>query len=242
MLALILHLAGCRSLLYYPTPAHPFDPERAMKLEVEGAQLRIATRRREGGPAILYFGGNAEDVTLTLEDLARLFPDHALYLMHYRGYGGSTGSPTEAALQADALALYDTVRKQHPRISVLGRSLGSGIAIRLASERPVERLALITPYDSMASVAKGHYPYLPTGLLLQDKYESLKIAPQIKAPTTLIVADHDEIIPRRHSDALLAAFTPGVATEHVVPGTDHNDIGGHPLYGRLLRDAAQVGP
>jgi len=244
LLALALYLTGCawlytmqRSLLYYPTPEHPFDPARATTLDVGDATLRIATHAHEGSEAVLYFGGNAEDVALTLPQLERLLPDRALFLMHYRGYGGSTGSPREKELHSDALALYESVHRAHPHISVIGRSLGSGIALRLATERPVDRLILITPYDSIANVAQTHYPYVPIGLLLKDRYESWKLAPQIKVPTTVLVAAHDDVIPRKHSNALMKAFMPGIATQHVIPETDHNTISGSAMYETLLRDA-----
>jgi len=107
----LLYLAGCaavyslqRSMLYHPQPAQLAAP--SLMLPVDGATVQIGVQARPGAPAILYFGGNAEDVSAVLPQLARLFPDHALYLMHYRGYGQSTGQPTEVALHADAQRLF----------------------------------------------------------------------------------------------------------------------------------------
>ena len=113
--------------------------------------------------ALLYFGGNAERLDASRDEFARLFPDRTVYLLSYRGYGASEGQPGEAALFGDALALYDAARARHPRrrYAVIGRSLGSGVASYLASQRPVERLALVTPFDSLAEVAQAHYPVVP---------------------------------------------------------------------------------
>ena len=93
--AVLLYLAGCaamygwqRSLLYFPQPSRM--AVASMTLPVEGASVQVSVQALPGAPAILYFGGNAEDVSGTLPQLVRLFPDHALYLMHYRGYGQST--------------------------------------------------------------------------------------------------------------------------------------------------------
>lgn len=225
-----------RSLLYHPTPP---STRPAETLAVEGAVLRYAVLRPnspESDPAaLLYLGGNAEDPSYSLQELAASFEGYALYALHYRGYGGSSGTPSEAALQADALALLDRLRERHPRITLVGRSLGSGIAVRLAAERPVERLVLVTPYDSMTAVAARHYPWLPVRWLLTERYESWREAPRVKAPTVLLAAAGDTLIPPTHAEALLRHFRPGVATLHVLAGTDHNNVQQHPDYGPLMR-------
>jgi pimeloyl-ACP methyl ester carboxylesterase len=200
----------------------------------------VTVRPSATGDALVYFGGNAEDVSYALPVLARAYPQHALYLLHYRGYGGSTGEPSERALFADALALFDDVHREHPNIVVVGRSLGSGVATYLASKRPVARLVLVTPYDSLEDVAVRHYPYLPVRWLLRDRFESSKYAPRITAPTLVIAAEHDEIIPRASTDALLARFRHGLAVFKVVTGTTHNTISESPEYVSLLRGAPGV--
>jgi uncharacterized protein len=239
----LVYLAGCaavyglqRSMLYHPQPAR--QAVASLTLLVEGASVQVSVRPlAPGAPAILYFGGNAEDVSGTVPQLARLFPDHALYLMHYRGYGGSTGQPGEAALHADALALYDLVRRDHPEIKLLGRSLGSGVAVRLASERPVARLALVTPYDSIEAVAVEQFPWLPVRWLIQDRFDSAAIADRITAPTTLLIAERDTLIRPERAAQLAQRFKPGVARSVVMEGADHNSIGGSPLYDQALVEA-----
>jgi pimeloyl-ACP methyl ester carboxylesterase len=162
------------------------------------------------------------------------FPDSAIYLLHYRGYGGSSGKPSEEALFNDALTLFDEVHAQHPDVDVVGRSLGSGVAVYLASQRPIARLVLVTPYDSLQELGVRQFPYLPVRWLLRDKFESWRFAPRVTAPTLLIAADHDEIIPRESTELLRSRFKPGVASLVVLPGTDHNTISSNPEYIPLL--------
>jgi len=224
-----------RSLIYFPQPREFGKGATTITLPVEGAALVVTTRPRGGPNALVYFGGNAEDVSCNLPGFAAAFPDHAVFLPHYRGYGGSSGKPTEAALFADALALFDKIYAEHRNIMVVGRSLGSGVAVYLASQRPVTRLVLVTPYDSIEELAVRQFPYLPVRRLLLDKFESWKYAPQITAPTLVIAAEHDEVIPRASTDSLLTRFGAGVATLRVLAGTSHNTISESPAYLPLLK-------
>jgi hypothetical protein len=197
-------------------------------------EVFIASRKHEGAKAVVYFGGNGDDVSKTLPELAKTYSNHALYLLHYRGYGGSPGLTTEAALTADALALFDRVYAKHQEVVVIGRSLGTGMAVQLASVRPAARLVLITPYASLADLAAQRYPYVPVNLLLIDKYDSQRFAPKISAPTLVVVAENDEIIPALSSEQLLSRFQPGVARMQVIPGVGHNSILESPLLHALL--------
>lgn len=226
------------SLLYFPTQA-PLGTtvDTALQLGVEGAELRVAIRPRPGPQALIYFGGNAEDVSLALPVFAAAFPDHALYLLHYRGYGGSSGAPSEQALHDDALALFDHVLRDHPSIVVIGRSLGSGVAIRLARRRPAQRLVLITPYDSLVEIAAEHYPLFPVRWLMRDSYDSGQHAPDITIPTLILAAEHDEIIPRASTERLHARFAEGVATYVILPGSGHNTISHGAAYFETIRSA-----
>lgn len=216
--------AAQRSFIYYPPATPMFLAPKTSTLEVPGAVLRVSERPLQGDKALIYFGGNAEDVSASLPLLDAAFPDHALYLPHYRGYLGSTGKPSERALVADALALFDRVAAGHKEIVVIGRSLGSGVAVQVAAVGPVKKLVLVTPFDSLQALAARHFPYFPVRWLLRDKYESWRHAPQVKAPTLLLVAERDEIIPAQSSERLLAHFPNGVATMQVVGGAGHNTI------------------
>ncbi|NHZ94985.1 alpha/beta hydrolase [Massilia sp. CCM 8734] len=236
--ALALYVVACvglflaqRSLIYFPQPRRFGTPDSLIKLPVDGAVLDVSVRPESGPRALIYLGGNAEDVSASLPFLGQTFPGQAVYLLHYRGYGGSTGKPTEAALFADALALFDMVRARHRQVTVIGRSLGSGVAVHLASMRPVDRLVLVTPYDSIVGIAELQFPWFPVTLLLRDKFESGVYATRVNAPTTLIVAGNDEMIPRASSELLMTRFKPGVARYINVPETGHNSISDSPLYG-----------
>ena len=226
-----------RSLIYFPQPSMLGAAAPRIQLPVQGAELQIAVRPRPGPDAVIYFGGNAEDVSASLPSFSTAFARHALYLMHYRGYGGSSGSPSEVALHADALKLFDKVRAQHPNVVIVGRSLGTGVALRLATQRPVSRLVLVTPYDSLEDLAAAQFPYFPVRWLLSDKYDSGRYAPLVTAPTTLVAAEHDEVIPRWSTDRLHARFGQGIARLIVLPGTGHNTISNHPLYLDIVRGA-----
>ena len=117
----------------------------------------------------------------------------------------------------------------------MGRSLGSGVAVQLASARPVERLVLVTGFDSLANVAAAHFPWLPVRLLMKDRYESARLAPDVSAPVLMVIAGHDEIIPRARSDALASAFRGGQAEVVVLPGVGHNTLDLSPQYLRSVR-------
>jgi uncharacterized protein len=219
-----------RSFIYYPQPKSVPDDSPPLALNIDGERIVVTIRPGAGPDAVIYFGGNAEDVRRSLPTLANAFPNRCLYAMNYRGYGGSTGKPSETALIADALSLFDLVHTDHPKVIVIGRSLGSGVAIHLASERPVERLVLITPYDSLLNVAATQFRYFPLSWLMLDKFESWRYAPKITAPTQLIAAQNDEVIPRASTESLYRHFPESLATLTVIPGVGHNSISESPEY------------
>jgi pimeloyl-ACP methyl ester carboxylesterase len=187
---------------------------------------------------VIYFGGNGEEVSPMVTQ-ARHFPGCALLVMNYRGYGSSEGKPSERALVADALSLYDHAAAlpgiDGKRIIAMGRSLGSGVAVALAASRPLAGVILVTPYDSMVAVAHTHYPLLPVSLLLKHRFESAERAPAIHAPGLILTAGDDRVIPRKHSDALYAVWG-GAKTKVEIPGADHNSIDAYPAYWSAIAD------
>jgi pimeloyl-ACP methyl ester carboxylesterase len=219
----LIMLVFQRSFIYMPTPLTAAHAAAAV-VEVPGATLRVSSRPHDGPLAVLYFGGNAEDVAYTLPELAAVFPDRAIYCLHYRGYSGSSGRPSEPALRSDASALFEMVRKEHDDIIVVGRSLGSSLAIQLAAEQPVSRLVLIAPFESILTIAKRTIPFLPVSLLLRDTYQSWKYAPRVSCPTLVIAGSHDQLVPMGDTQKLLDAFSPGVARLRVIDGADHNSV------------------
>jgi pimeloyl-ACP methyl ester carboxylesterase len=224
-----------RSQIYFPQPEADHPRTQVVWLDSEGARLKIWSILRPGSAALIYFGGNAEDVAGNIELFSAAFPDRSLYLVNYRGYGGSSGRPSEKALFADALAIYDHALTRHAHVAIMGRSLGSGVAVYVASQRPVERLVLVTAYDSLVKVAQRYYPYLPVNLLLRDRYDSVSRASQVKAPVLLVIAEEDEIIPRARSQALAAAFRPGQARTTMIRSAMHNSLDLAPEYLRTVQ-------
>jgi hypothetical protein len=219
-----------RAQIYFPTPASEAPGAQALWIESQGERIKVWSVTRPGGRALLYFGGNAEDVAANVELFTEAFPDRSLYLVNYRGYGGSSGRPTETALVADALAVFDYAQARHSQVAVMGRSLGSGVAMQLAAMRPVERVVLVTAYDSLVNVAREYFGWLPVGLLLRDRYESARHARAVSAPVLVVIAGEDEIIPRERSEALAAAFPPGQARVVLVPDLGHNTLDLSPRY------------
>ena len=224
-----------RSLIYIPQPGRGGDGATTIALPTAAARVLVSTQPRDGPRALIYFGGNAEDVTLSMPSLSAGFADRAIYLLHYRGYGGSTGGPSEKALFADALTLFDEVHAKHPDVDVVGRSLGSGVAVYVASLRPVTRLVLVTPFDSLQELAARQFPYLPVKWLLLDKFESWRFAPHVIAPTLIVAAEYDEVVPRASTELLKSRFKHGLASLEVVAGTGHNTISSNPVYMQLLQ-------
>ena len=164
-----------------------------------------------------------------------LTPFH-FYLINYRGYGGSSGKPSETTLCNDAVTLFDSIKDKHSNISVIGRSLGSAVAVYLASLRPVEKLALITPFSSLAAVAQAHLFYLPVKFLLKDRYDAADRVPAIKARTLIIIAEDDEIIPKKQSDALIKLFADKACEIVTIPGAGHNTLEQHRRYHKTLSE------
>jgi hypothetical protein len=221
-LCLSLYL-GQRQLVYHPEGTWRVSQRTDLELARDGVRLRGWVMNPGKSRALLYFGGNAERVEDARADLATWFPDRTIYLLPYRGYGASEGVPTESALVGDAVALFDQVAPQHASVAVIGRSLGSGVAVQLAAQRPVERLVLVTPFDSLVRVAASYYPWVPVSGLMRERFDSWRYAADIHVPVLLVRAEQDEIIPAERTAALAAAF-PQAPTQQVVADAGHNTI------------------
>ncbi|MBX3725500.1 MAG: alpha/beta hydrolase [Xanthomonadales bacterium] len=223
LLCLLLFLQQS-SLIYMPQYTRARVSETDFELpRADGVILRGWLVAPDQPDVLLYFGGNAEQIGHLRADALALFPGHAVFLVAYRGYGASDGRPDEASLGADAIALYDHVRTRRPqaRIAVVGRSLGSGVAAFLAGQRDVDRLVLVTPFDSMTEVAAHHYPWLPVRWLLRERYESARHLAGHSGPVLVVRAGRDSIVPAARTDALAAAL-PVPPRILDLPDADHN--------------------
>lgn len=186
-----------------------------------------------GAPQVLYFGGNAEEVSGMLGSIGDPrtgeTPGVSWLLADYRGYGRSEGSPSEGALVADAIALYDrlagTPGFDAARTFAFGRSLGSGVAVALAAARPLAGVVLATPFDSAVAVAKHYYPVLPIDWMLRHRFDSIVHAPRLKTPLLCLIAERDEVIPPAHAERLFAAWA-GPKRRVLLQGATHNNTDG----------------
>ena len=188
-------------------------------------------------PLLIYFGGNAEEVSWMAEMSAR-FPGWSLLAVNYRGYGGNPGSPGERAIAADAIAIHDWAQQRPDvepgRIVVLGRSLGSGAAVHLAAARKLAGVVLVTPFDSLTAVAQNLYRFIPVGWLLRHPFDSLARAPVIDTPLLTLAAANDTLIPPAHARRLFDAWR-GPRQWQLIAGADHNSIDASAIYWDTIR-------
>lgn len=222
------------SFLYYPTKKT--KDVYAVKIFTNEDESISTTVLNEGqNKAIIYFGGNAENVDNNANNFSEIFKDYTVYLVKYRGYGSSTGKPTEKGLYSDALKIYDAIKSKYANISIIGRSLGTGVATYLASKRNINKLVLVTPFDSLQSVAQELFPIYPMSLLLQDKYKSIDRVGKIKANTLVLIAEKDQTIKRVHTENLVKKFPVSQITSKVIKNVGHNSISNNRLYYTLLK-------
>ena len=162
-----------------------------------------------------------------------------MLVVNYRSYGGSTGKPGQQALYEDGLATYDYliqrgVAPQH--IVVMGRSLGSGIASIIAATRPVRAAILITPFDSLASVAARHYPWLPIRVLLKHPFHSIEWAKKAHAPALFIAAAERQRRSRIARAEIVRSLAGKETDPHPARNGPDNDIESHPDYYPLINE------
>jgi pimeloyl-ACP methyl ester carboxylesterase len=209
-------------MLFHP----PLRCDSAAKQTITGPDgpLDIFAHEEAGDHALLVFGGNAQDVSAWLPVLTSALPGFSIYAMNYPGYCGSEGETSEAAIHRAALATYEHVAARRKKISLVGRSLGSGVATQLAAARTIERLVLITPYHSVQGVAQRRLPWIPVALLLRDKFESWRAARRIRVPTTAFMVENDDVIPNDETMALVAEFDPSLVNFVRLAGTTHNQV------------------
>jgi pimeloyl-ACP methyl ester carboxylesterase len=224
-----------RGFIYFPTPPVTLEGITALTIQNNGESIRVDVVNAGQSRALIYFGGNAEAVAYNAPALRQVFGNYTIYLMNYRGYGGSTGEPAEESLYSDALALFDQVSATHESVSVIGRSLGSGVASYLASQKAVHQLVLVTPFDSIESVAASQYPVYPISIMLWDKYDSISRVPAIQAKTLILIAINDYIVPASHGRKLASAFPEQQVTTVELSNAGHNTVSDNPRYYLLMR-------
>jgi pimeloyl-ACP methyl ester carboxylesterase len=204
-LGMLLYFAQ-RSMMYFPETIHT-TPAQAGLPNADEVRLTTADGEhvivwhvppRQDKPVIIYFHGNGGALRYRVQRFLNLIGDGiGLVALEYRGYGGSSGHPTEAGLIADAEAAYAFAAERYPvkQLVLWGESLGSGVAIALAAEKPVGRIILEAPFTSAADVAAEHYWFLPVRLLMKDQFRSdLRIA-KVSAPVMILHGVKDQVVP-----------------------------------------------
>ncbi|MBY0408120.1 MAG: alpha/beta hydrolase, partial [Rickettsiales bacterium] len=181
-----------------------------------------------GFPTIVYFHGNASHMG-NRAGKYQAFADKGFGVLavSYRGYGKSTGAPTELGLYEDARAALAYVSENlHTPLSqvlIYGESLGSGVAVQMACEHEIGALVLEAAYLSVAQRAAELYPYIPVNWLIKDGFHSIRKIGKVKAPLLLFHGELDETIPFAHGKALFEA-APSVKQSHYFPHVGHNDF------------------
>jgi fermentation-respiration switch protein FrsA (DUF1100 family) len=182
---------------------------------------------RADKPVVLYFHGNGGSLRGRVDRFHDLIADGSgVVALSYRGYGGSSGAPTEAGLVNDALAAYAFTRARYPaeRIVLWGESLGSGVAVALAAQEPVGHLILQSPFTSAADVGAQAYWFVPVRLLMKDQFHSDLRIGKITAPVLVLHGDRDDIVPMALAQRLYGLIN---APKRFVSfaGIGHNDLG-----------------
>ncbi|GAA4344477.1 alpha/beta hydrolase [Variovorax defluvii] len=173
----------------------------------------------------IYFAGRGEDVRATAKALHWLPEGFGFAAINYRGVADSEGHPSELASVQDAGQLARHLRRAFPqtRLHVVGRSLGTGVAIQLVARQEFASLQLITPYDTLLEVAKRRFPLVPMSLLLRHRFDSLSHCKEVAAKTQVLLAERDDVVPHERSHKLIDAWPTPVSVQ-TIAGSDHHDI------------------
>jgi fermentation-respiration switch protein FrsA (DUF1100 family) len=226
---------GQRKLMYFPDRERVDPAAVGLKgvaervIETPDGERVVAWygRARPGQPTLLYFHGNGGSLAIRVPRIVRFMAEGwGVYMMTYRGYGGSTGSPSEAANVADARLAYKALVQEgvSPKsIIAYGESLGSGIAVRVAAELPLAGVILDAPFTSVVDVAAQAYPFLPVRPFLIDRYESSRHIAGIKAPLLILHGAHDGVVPVAMGREL-AGLAPEPKRLVVFPNGHHSDL------------------
>ena len=247
-IALLVWLAQERMLFLRSGVSAPPVAPPGWRLDPVAFETRDGTRLagvlvlppRDRPPLVIYYGGNAEEVTASASRTHQAHGERAVLLVNYRGYGASAGKPGEKEIVSDALELFDWAAARGDidaqRIALHGRSLGSGVAVAVAAQRPAARcVVLTTPFDSALEVAAKMYPWLPVSLLLRHPFDSAALAPGVKRPALVLIGEADTLIPKRHSERLAQRWGGPVEVRHFA-GFGHNDLDLHPGYDAAIRE------
>lgn len=234
-----------RSLMYFPDTAHVTpaaaglpEAEEVPLTDADGTRIHVwHVPPRGDRPVILFFHGNGGSLASEVDRFHRLISDGiGLIGVEYRGYAGNEGSPSEQGLIADAEAAYAFAVSHYPvqQIVVWGGSLGSGVAVALAAEKPIGRLILEAPYTSTEAVGAQHYWYLPVRLLMKDQFHSDERIGKVTAPLLILHGVLDRTVPYSMGERM---FELANKPKHIVRFLDggHNDLDSHGALNAVAR-------
>ena len=220
-----------------PAGASQFAIRTPDGARLAAVRLPAADRGGYSRPLILGFGGNAWNAEAMALLPHGLIPDHDIVVAYYRGYRPSSGRPSAAKIMADALTVHRRVAEP-PGVIAVGFSIGSGIAAHLAAERSLAGLVLVTPFDSLTTLARHHYPWAPVRLLLRHQIETADLLRRVETATAVITAERDTIVPAARSRPVIEAAQHLVYCA-VVPGAGHNDIYDTHAFAGVMRQALE---
>ncbi len=234
-----------RSLMYFPDTAHVTpaaaglpEAEEVPLTDADGTRIHVwHVPPRGDRPVILFFHGNGGSLASEVDRFHRLISDGiGLIGVEYRGYAGNEGSPSEQGLIADAEAAYAFAVSHYPvqQIVVWGGSLGSGVAVALAAEKPIGRLILEAPYTSTEAVGAQHYWYLPVRFLMKDQFHSDERIGKVTAPLLILHGVLDRTVPYSMGERM---FELANKPKHIVRFLDggHNDLDAHGALNAVAR-------
>ncbi len=254
---LVIYLSVCgflyfgqESLLFHPSPksltevmqimqANPqFDTINfTMKDQINISGYISKNRSQTKLPLVIYFEGNTEEVS-HLMDKHKYFENSVIALINYRGFGLSEGKPSEKTMFSDAVEVYDKLKRRSDidsnRIIVIGRSIGTGVATYLSSQRRVAETILITPYDSMIDLAQEKYPFVPIFMIIKHPFESNKYAQSITNNMLALIAKNDVVIPTKHAWNLMRAWNG--QTSYLEVDEDHSSIMDNELVWKKIEE------
>jgi fermentation-respiration switch protein FrsA (DUF1100 family) len=248
---LVILWAIQRGLVYFPSggPGSPADAGLSRTEAVaitthDGLTLGgwfVPASEPATGTTVIVFNGNAGN-RASRAPLAAQLARHGIasLLFDYRGYGGNPGTPSEKGLASDARAALRHVASRRDvdgaRIVYFGESLGSGVAVGLAIERPPFALILRSPFTSLVDVGRFHYPFLPVALVLRDRFPSLVRIATLERPLLVIATDKDDVVPTAQSERLYNAAAPPKRLV-IIEGAGHNDeeiLAGHRVIAAIV--------
>ena len=190
----------------------------------------------KGQPTLFYLHGNAGALVDRAERV-RLYraQGYGVFLLSYRGFSGSTGTPTERSIIADALMAYDKLASFTPpdsKIVIYGESLGTGVAVQVAARRKPAGVILESPFSSIADVGAHLYPLLPVYWLLKDRFDSIRYIHDVKAPLLVLHGEGDQLVPPDLGKKLYAA-APGPKQGFFIAGATHYTLYEHGAFEKV---------